>query len=73
MPNMDDVWLTIMHSAMDSRTAGGPLVSPPVDRELSQPEKDSTTPAWKNVYSISLSLWSLKMRSEAKAEGQTLL
>ncbi|KAM9315214.1 testis-expressed protein 2-like isoform 2-T2 [Pholidichthys leucotaenia] len=28
MPNMDDVWLTLMHSAMDPRTAGGPLVSP---------------------------------------------
>nr|XP_057941772.1 testis-expressed protein 2-like [Doryrhamphus excisus]XP_057941782.1 testis-expressed protein 2-like [Doryrhamphus excisus] len=28
MPNMDDVWLTLMHSAMDQRTAGGPLVWP---------------------------------------------
>lgn len=39
MPNMDDVWLTIMHSAMDSRTGGGPLVDP----EPSQQEKDSTS------------------------------
>lgn len=35
MPNMDDVWLTIMHSAMDPRTAGGPLVSPPGNAEPS--------------------------------------
>uniref|UniRef100_A0A3Q2NTA3 Testis-expressed protein 2-like n=1 Tax=Fundulus heteroclitus TaxID=8078 RepID=A0A3Q2NTA3_FUNHE len=35
MPNMDDVWLTIMHSAMDPRTAGGPLVSPPENAEPS--------------------------------------
>ncbi|XP_015231338.1 PREDICTED: testis-expressed sequence 2 protein-like isoform X2 [Cyprinodon variegatus] len=35
MPNMDDVWLTIMHSAMDPRTAGGPLVSPPGNTEPS--------------------------------------
>ncbi|KAM7009962.1 testis-expressed protein 2-like isoform 2-T2 [Tautogolabrus adspersus] len=41
MPNMDDLWLTIMHSAMDSRTAGGPLVGPTVDPEPPQPEKDS--------------------------------
>ncbi|XP_028993239.1 testis-expressed protein 2 isoform X2 [Betta splendens] len=44
MPNMDDVWLTVMHSAMDPRTAGGPLVSPPVDSEASQEERESTTP-----------------------------
>ncbi|XP_051241987.1 testis-expressed protein 2 isoform X2 [Dicentrarchus labrax] len=44
MPNMDDVWLTIMHSAMDPRTAGGPLVGPAVDPEPSQPERDSTSP-----------------------------
>ncbi|XP_076584306.1 testis-expressed protein 2-like isoform X1 [Chaetodon auriga] len=43
MPNMDDVWLTIMHSAMDPRTAGGPLVGPPVDPEPPQPERDSTS------------------------------
>ncbi|XP_029295488.1 testis-expressed protein 2-like isoform X2 [Cottoperca gobio] len=42
MPNMDDVWLTVMHSAMDPRTAGGPLVGLSVDPEPSQPEKDST-------------------------------
>ncbi|KAM4583995.1 testis-expressed protein 2-like isoform 2-T4 [Odontesthes bonariensis] len=35
MPNMDDVWLPIMHSAMDPRTAGGPFVGPPVDPEAS--------------------------------------
>jgi hypothetical protein len=31
MPNMDDVWLTIMHSAMDPRTFGGPLAPPAAD------------------------------------------
>lgn len=41
MPNMDDVWLTVMHSAMDPRTAGGPLVGPAADPGPSQPEKDS--------------------------------
>ncbi|XP_023139309.2 testis-expressed protein 2-like isoform X2 [Amphiprion ocellaris] len=41
MPNMDDVWLTIMHSAMDPRTAGGPLVGLSMDPEPSQPERDS--------------------------------
>ncbi|XP_017287976.1 testis-expressed protein 2 isoform X2 [Kryptolebias marmoratus] len=35
MPNMDDVWLTIMHSAMDPRTAGGPLVCPSPNAEPS--------------------------------------
>ncbi|XP_065818017.1 testis-expressed protein 2 isoform X1 [Labrus bergylta] len=40
MPNMDDIWLTIMHSAMDSRTAGGPLMVPAVDPEPPQPEKE---------------------------------
>ncbi|XP_041788960.1 testis-expressed protein 2-like isoform X2 [Chelmon rostratus] len=43
MPNMDDVWLTIMHSAMDPRTAGGPLVGFAVDPEPPQPERDSTS------------------------------
>ncbi|CAJ1053299.1 testis-expressed protein 2-like [Xyrichtys novacula] len=43
MPNMDDVWLTIMHSAMDPRTAGGPLVGPSVDLGPFQPEKDNTS------------------------------
>ncbi|XP_034543805.1 testis-expressed protein 2-like [Notolabrus celidotus] len=43
MPNMDDVWLTIMHSAMDPRTAGGPFVGPAVDPGSSPPEKDSTS------------------------------
>lgn len=40
---MDDVWLTIMHSAMDPRTAGGPLVDPTLEPEPSQPERDSTS------------------------------
>ncbi|XP_042340890.1 testis-expressed protein 2-like isoform X2 [Plectropomus leopardus] len=43
MPNMDDVWLTIMHSAMDPRTAGGPFVGLAVDPEPSQPEKEGTS------------------------------
>ncbi|XP_047435307.1 testis-expressed protein 2-like isoform X2 [Mugil cephalus] len=43
MPNMDDIWLTIMHSAMDLRTAGGPLVGCCVDPELSQPETKNTS------------------------------
>ncbi|KAM7418489.1 hypothetical protein PAMA_015891 [Pampus argenteus] len=43
MPNMDDVWLTIMHSAMDQRTSSGPFVGPAVDPEPSQPERDSTS------------------------------
>ncbi|KAM3624437.1 uncharacterized protein V6R79_023384 [Siganus canaliculatus] len=41
MPNMDDVWLTIMHSAMDPRTAGGPFAGSTVDPDPSQLEKDS--------------------------------
>ncbi|XP_054460738.1 testis-expressed protein 2-like isoform X2 [Anoplopoma fimbria] len=43
MPNMDDVWLTVMHSAMDPRTAGGPLVGHTVDPEPAPPEMDSTS------------------------------
>ncbi|XP_008300133.1 testis-expressed sequence 2 protein-like isoform X2 [Stegastes partitus] len=44
MPNMDDVWLTIMHSAMDPRSAGGPSVGlPAADPEPWQPERDSTS------------------------------
>lgn len=39
MPNMDDVWLTIMHSAMDSRSAGGPLAP---DQDPSEPEGGAT-------------------------------
>ncbi|XP_061580700.1 testis-expressed protein 2-like [Cololabis saira] len=31
MPNMDDLWLTIMHSAMDPRSAGGPPAAPPAN------------------------------------------
>jgi len=29
MPNMDDLWLTVMHPALDPRTAGGPPLLPP--------------------------------------------
>lgn len=36
MPNMDDVWLTIMHSAMDQRGAGGPLTGPAEDSNSSE-------------------------------------
>ncbi|XP_029372648.1 testis-expressed protein 2-like [Echeneis naucrates] len=43
MPNMDDVWLTIMHSAMDPRTASGPFAAPAVDPEPSPSEKDSSS------------------------------
>ncbi|KAJ0051297.1 hypothetical protein NL108_018402 [Boleophthalmus pectinirostris] len=38
MPNMDDVWLTIMHSAMDQRTAGA---GPVEDSETSDPGSES--------------------------------
>ncbi|XP_034150009.1 testis-expressed protein 2 isoform X2 [Esox lucius] len=47
MPNMDDVWLTIMHSAMDSRSSGGPSASTSMadsaqrDPEPSQTEGDA--------------------------------
>ncbi|XP_068445152.1 testis-expressed protein 2-like isoform X2 [Clinocottus analis] len=43
MPNMDDLWLTIMHSAMDPRTASGPSVGLTVDPEPAPPEKESTS------------------------------
>ncbi|XP_060923406.1 testis-expressed protein 2-like isoform X2 [Limanda limanda] len=43
MPNMDDVWLTIMHTAMDPRTASGPSVVSTGDTEPSQPESDSSS------------------------------
>nr|XP_040042051.1 testis-expressed protein 2-like isoform X1 [Gasterosteus aculeatus aculeatus]XP_040042052.1 testis-expressed protein 2-like isoform X1 [Gasterosteus aculeatus aculeatus]XP_040042053.1 testis-expressed protein 2-like isoform X1 [Gasterosteus aculeatus aculeatus] len=39
MPNMDDVWLTIMHSAMDPRTAG---TAGTADPEPAPSDKDST-------------------------------
>ncbi|XP_067115010.1 testis-expressed protein 2-like isoform X1 [Osmerus mordax] len=39
MPNMDDVWLTIMHSAMDARSASGPLAPDP---EPSEPAGGAT-------------------------------
>lgn len=41
MPNMDDVWLTIMHSAMDQRTEGGPLAGPTEDSDPSEPGPES--------------------------------
>lgn len=37
MPNMDDVWLTIMHSAMDQRSAGGAAD----DSDTSEPASES--------------------------------
>ncbi|XP_051939192.1 testis-expressed protein 2-like isoform X1 [Hippocampus zosterae] len=43
MPNMDDVWLTIMHSAMDQRTAAGSLASSAADQQPSHPETDGTS------------------------------
>ncbi|XP_068590779.1 testis-expressed protein 2-like isoform X2 [Cebidichthys violaceus] len=44
MPNMDDLWLPVMHSAMDPRSAGGPLVGLTVDPEPpAPPEKDGTS------------------------------
>ncbi|KAM3864673.1 testis-expressed protein 2-like [Diretmus argenteus] len=43
MPNMDDVWLTIMHSAMDPRTAGGTLAGCTPDPEASQQEWGATS------------------------------
>lgn len=47
MPNMDDVWLTLMHSAMDPRSAGGPAEGLAVDPEPSQPEKDNACQPWR--------------------------
>lgn len=38
---MDDVWLTIMHSAMDQRTEGGPLAGPTEDSDPSEPGPES--------------------------------
>ncbi|CAL8333575.1 unnamed protein product [Lota lota] len=43
MPNMDDVWLTIMHSAMDPRTSGGPQVPPAADPQV-PPAADPQVP-----------------------------
>ncbi|XP_034386180.1 testis-expressed protein 2-like isoform X2 [Cyclopterus lumpus] len=43
MPNMDDLWLTVMHSAMDPRTAGRPSVGLTVDPDPAPPEKDITS------------------------------
>ncbi|KAM9857441.1 testis-expressed protein 2-like isoform 1-T2 [Aulostomus maculatus] len=43
MPNMDDVWLTIMHSAVDQRTSIGPFAVPMEDPEPFQPEWDGTS------------------------------
>lgn len=39
MPNMDDVWLSIMHSAMDQRTAAGSLAAD--DSDASEPSGHS--------------------------------
>ncbi|XP_061535982.1 testis-expressed protein 2-like [Phycodurus eques] len=43
MPNMDDVWLTIMHSAMDQRTTAGPSAWSAVSQEPLHPERDGTS------------------------------
>ncbi|KAM4603457.1 testis-expressed protein 2-like [Polymixia lowei] len=43
MPNMDDMWLTIMHSAMDPRTSGGPLAGSTADPEPSLQERGATS------------------------------
>lgn len=43
MPNMDDVWLAVMHSAMDQRTSGGSPAGPTAEREPPQPERDGTS------------------------------
>ncbi|XP_028303051.1 testis-expressed protein 2-like isoform X2 [Gouania willdenowi] len=43
MPNMDDVWLPIMHSAFDSRTQDEPDVRPSLESETSQPDEGSTS------------------------------
>lgn len=36
MPNMDDVWLSVMHSAMDQRSSGGPPGPPSVEPRPSE-------------------------------------
>ncbi|XP_077461589.1 testis-expressed protein 2-like isoform X2 [Stigmatopora argus] len=43
MPNMDDLWLTIMHSAMDPRTADSILACSAVYKVPSFLEKESTS------------------------------
>ncbi|XP_057699703.1 testis-expressed protein 2-like isoform X1 [Corythoichthys intestinalis] len=43
MPNMDDVWLTLMHSAMDQRTATGLSGCSAVYKVPSHPERESTS------------------------------
>ncbi|XP_077574815.1 testis-expressed protein 2-like isoform X2 [Stigmatopora nigra] len=43
MPNMDDLWLTIMHSAMDQRTADSNLACSAVYKVESLLEKESTS------------------------------
>lgn len=63
---MDDVWLSVMHSAMDTRTAGGPLVGPVADPEPSQPEGGSTSQPWRLFTVFQGRLWSLKMKTGAK-------
>ncbi|TNM86268.1 hypothetical protein fugu_008539 [Takifugu bimaculatus] len=40
MPNMDDVWLSVMHSAMDQRSSGGPLASSGLEPRPSEPKAD---------------------------------
>ncbi|XP_076001321.1 testis-expressed protein 2-like isoform X2 [Genypterus blacodes] len=43
MPNMDDVWLPIMHSAMDPRTASGFLAGSTADPEPPQQERGTSS------------------------------
>lgn len=42
MPNMDDVWLSVMHSAMDQRSSGGPLVGATVEPRASELKTDGS-------------------------------
>lgn len=40
MPNMDDLWLTIMHSAMDPRSFGTPSTADTTQRETEPSETE---------------------------------
>ncbi|CAN9510792.1 unnamed protein product [Ophioblennius macclurei] len=45
MPNMDDVWLSLMHAALDPRSAAaGPLVDPPSDAPTDPPSGPPSGP-----------------------------
>lgn len=77
MPNMDDVWLSIMHSAMDTRTACGPLVSPTADPEPSQSERDGTSQPWRlfTVFNRAhdVSKWELEPKDQCYCNANTFL